>query len=127
MAFAKFEGNRLRIDGEIAVNHAILVNLTASRPSVLVRLSLRSTKIKIPGSIDILLEGAGSLHDTVPVIRPYADTGYLINQTKFQNQTHQYSSTFSAILLAYNSSSFFVVLGEDEKKYDLRKISHKYF
>ena len=25
MAFAKFEGNRLRIDGEIAENHAILV------------------------------------------------------------------------------------------------------
>ena len=30
MAFAKFEENRLRIDGEIAENHAILVNLTAS-------------------------------------------------------------------------------------------------
>ena len=30
MAFAKFEGNRLRINGEIAENHAILVNLTAS-------------------------------------------------------------------------------------------------
>ena len=30
MAFAKFEGNRFRIDGEIAENHAILVNLTAS-------------------------------------------------------------------------------------------------
>ena len=30
MAFAKFEGNRFRIDGEIAQNHAILVNLTAS-------------------------------------------------------------------------------------------------
>ena len=30
MAFAKFEGNRCRIDGEIAENHAILVNLTAS-------------------------------------------------------------------------------------------------
>ena len=30
MAFAKFEGNRLRIDGEIAENHAILVNLTGS-------------------------------------------------------------------------------------------------
>ena len=33
MAFAQFEGNRLRIDGEIAENHAILVeifNLTAS-------------------------------------------------------------------------------------------------
>ena len=29
MAFAKFEGNRFRIDGEIAENHAILVNLTA--------------------------------------------------------------------------------------------------
>ena len=30
MAYAKFEGNRLRIYGEIAENHAILVNLTAS-------------------------------------------------------------------------------------------------
>ena len=30
MAFAKFEGNRFRIDREIAENHAILVNLTVS-------------------------------------------------------------------------------------------------
>ena len=30
MAFVKFEKNRFRIDGEIAENHAILVNLTAS-------------------------------------------------------------------------------------------------
>ena len=30
MAFAKFRENRFRIDGEIAENHAILVNLTAS-------------------------------------------------------------------------------------------------
>ena len=30
MAFAKFEGNQFRIDGEIAENYAILVNLTAS-------------------------------------------------------------------------------------------------
>ena len=30
MAFAKFEENRFRIDGENAENHAILVNLTAS-------------------------------------------------------------------------------------------------
>ena len=30
MAFAKFDENRFRIDGEIAENHAILVNLTAS-------------------------------------------------------------------------------------------------
>ena len=30
MTFAKFEGNRFKIDGEIAENHAILVNLTAS-------------------------------------------------------------------------------------------------
>ena len=29
MAFAKFEENRFRIDGEISENHAILVNLTA--------------------------------------------------------------------------------------------------
>ena len=30
MAFVQFEENRFRIDGEIAENHAILVNLTAS-------------------------------------------------------------------------------------------------
>ena len=30
MAFAKFQDNRFRIGGEIAENHAILVNLTAS-------------------------------------------------------------------------------------------------
>ena len=30
MAFAKFEENRFRIDGEIPENHEILVNLTAS-------------------------------------------------------------------------------------------------
>ena len=30
MAFAKFQENRFRIDGEFAENHAILVNLTAS-------------------------------------------------------------------------------------------------
>ena len=30
MAFAKFQENRLRIDGAIAENHAILVNLMAS-------------------------------------------------------------------------------------------------
>ena len=30
MAFAKFQENWFRIDGEIAENHAILVNLTAS-------------------------------------------------------------------------------------------------
>ena len=30
MAFAKFQENRFRIDGEITENHAILVNLTTS-------------------------------------------------------------------------------------------------
>ena len=30
MAFVKLEENRFRIDGEIAENHAIQVNLTAS-------------------------------------------------------------------------------------------------
>ena len=30
MALAKFQENRFRIDEEIAENHAILVNLTAS-------------------------------------------------------------------------------------------------
>ena len=30
MAFVKFEENRFRIDGEIAENHVILVDLTAS-------------------------------------------------------------------------------------------------
>ena len=40
MTFAEFQENRFRIDGEIAENHAILVNLTASivtLSSVLVR------------------------------------------------------------------------------------------
>ena len=35
MAFAKFQNNRFRIDGEIAKNHAILVNLTASIVTIL--------------------------------------------------------------------------------------------
>ena len=30
MSFVKYEEDRFRIDGEIAENHAILVNLTAS-------------------------------------------------------------------------------------------------
>ena len=30
MVFTKFEENRFKIDGEIAENHAIMVNLTAS-------------------------------------------------------------------------------------------------
>ena len=30
MPFGKFQENRFKIDGEIAENHAILVNLTAS-------------------------------------------------------------------------------------------------
>ena len=30
MAYAKFQINRFKIDGEIAENHAILINLTAS-------------------------------------------------------------------------------------------------
>ena len=30
MIFAKIDGSRFKIDGEIAENHAILVNLTAS-------------------------------------------------------------------------------------------------
>ena len=34
MALAKFQENRFRIDREIAENHAILVNLTASIYSV---------------------------------------------------------------------------------------------
>ena len=37
MAFAKFQENRFRIDGEIAENHAILVNLTASIVTLTVR------------------------------------------------------------------------------------------
>ena len=31
MAFAKFQGNRFRIDRVMAENHAILANLTARR------------------------------------------------------------------------------------------------
>ena len=42
MAFAKFQENRLRIDGEIAENHAILVNLTAS---IVVILAVKFTRI----------------------------------------------------------------------------------
>ena len=34
MTFAKFDENRYRIDGEIAENHAILVNLTANNVTV---------------------------------------------------------------------------------------------
>ena len=40
MACAKFEENRFRIDGEIAENHAILVNLTASIVKDTLNLSL---------------------------------------------------------------------------------------
>ena len=36
MAFLKFQENRFRIDGEIAENHAILGNLTASHIYILV-------------------------------------------------------------------------------------------
>ena len=36
MAFAKSQENRFRIDGEIAENHAILVNLTASISTTIV-------------------------------------------------------------------------------------------
>ena len=39
MASAKFQENRFKIDGEIAENHAILVNLTAS-----IILTLRSSR-----------------------------------------------------------------------------------
>ena len=35
MAFAKFQQNQFKIDGEIAENHAILVNLTASTGDIL--------------------------------------------------------------------------------------------
>ena len=34
MAFAKFQENRLRIYGEIAENHAILVNLTVGAQNI---------------------------------------------------------------------------------------------
>ena len=37
MAFAKFQENRFRIDGEIAENHAILVNLSLTA-SIITRL-----------------------------------------------------------------------------------------
>ena len=41
MAFAKFQVNQFRIDGEIAENHAIPVNLTASRSIVAVNFHQR--------------------------------------------------------------------------------------
>ena len=44
MAFAKFEDNRFRINGKIAENHAILVNLTASIDSIQI---LTVTALKI--------------------------------------------------------------------------------
>ena len=43
MAFAKFQENRFKIDGEIAENHAILVNLTVS----ISRLRLRESDIEL--------------------------------------------------------------------------------
>ena len=45
MAFANFQENRFRIDGEIAENHAILVNLTAS---IYKGKKLKMTAKKIP-------------------------------------------------------------------------------
>ena len=50
MAFAKFQGNRFRIDRVIAENHAILVNLTASikssRPNfILFNICIRKVKM----------------------------------------------------------------------------------
>ena len=52
MAFAKFEENRFRIDGKIAENHAILVNLTASinvgapHHHIIVKLSKLNTLVR---------------------------------------------------------------------------------
>ena len=45
MAFAKFQENRFRIDGEIAKNHAILVNLTAS---IVNNVAKYTNKLQIP-------------------------------------------------------------------------------
>ena len=47
MAFAKFEENQFRIDGEIAENHAILVNLTASIIKLKPWLSYRDIRLNI--------------------------------------------------------------------------------
>ena len=46
MAFAKFQENRFRIDGEIAENHAILVNLTASIDAALTETNLTEANYK---------------------------------------------------------------------------------
>ena len=43
MAFAKFDENRFRIDGEIAENHAILVNLTAGIYHIIIDIVLCPT------------------------------------------------------------------------------------
>ena len=51
MAFAKFPENRFRIDGEIAENHAILVNLTASRSIVQMLDHLTCSKFEITTSL----------------------------------------------------------------------------
>ena len=53
MALAKFQENRFRIDGEIAENHAILVNLTAS----IVNLKLRRSYISPSNWLNYSLSG----------------------------------------------------------------------
>ena len=51
MAFAEVEGNPFIIDGEIAENHAILVNLAASKIvkfAIVCNLALRTYKVHLP-------------------------------------------------------------------------------
>ena len=56
MNFAKFQENRFRIYGEIAENHAILVNLTASIES---SLRLEHCWVNTPAALQAPLDDCG--------------------------------------------------------------------
>ena len=48
MAFAKFQENRSIIDGEIAENHSILVNLTGTEFVYIVDLRRSESQVSVP-------------------------------------------------------------------------------
>ena len=54
MTFAKFEENRFRIDGEIAENHAILGNLTASIISYYKNYSYYLTRLSVYNALSFI-------------------------------------------------------------------------
>ena len=68
MAFAKFEGNRCRIDVEIAENHAILVNLTANIDIVHIK------SYDHESALDWLAEGLGTKGVGYPKTLLFAET-----------------------------------------------------